>query len=248
MAWTGLTLTAEGRDALNQAQLSNRINFKSIVVGDGNAPANFGALKGLVHQLYDITNIKVDMINGGCTVTADFPKVTYDYYFREIGLIVTTDDGEKLYVYDNCGDDAQYIVSSTGIENLKKRIRLSLVISDVAEITVSEPQILYVAYDEYEDMVERLDTEIESKEVKLREEITAEADRAVAIENQIMADMKNLSNTLKGVQKITNAEIDLILEGLAEEEDESEIFGGDNDIPENYEIVSEADILEVLNS
>lgn len=247
MAWTGLALTVEGRKALNQAQLSNRMNFKSIVVGDGSAPANFGTQKGLVHQLYEITDIKVDEITGGCTVTGDFPKVDYDYYFREIGLIVTTEDGEKLYVYDNCGDDAQYIVSSTGAETLKKRIRLSLAISDVAEITVSEPQILYVAYDEYEDTVEMLDTKIAEKEAKLREEITVESGRAQEAEEQLMTDVKSLGNMIKGVQKITNAEINLILEGLAEEDDESELSGG-NDIPEDYEIVSEADILEVLNS
>ena len=100
MAWTGLALTVEGRNALNQAQLSNTINFKSIVVGDGKAPANFGTQKGLVHQLYEITDIKVDVIDGGCTITADFPKVEYDYYFREIGIIVTADTGDILYVYD----------------------------------------------------------------------------------------------------------------------------------------------------
>ena len=126
MAWTGLVLTVEGRNALNQAQLSNRINFKSIVVGDGKAPANFGTRRELVHQLYEITAIKVDAADGGCTITADFPEVSYDYYFREIGLIAAADAGDILYVYDNCGDDAQYIVSSTGAEKTKKRIRLSM--------------------------------------------------------------------------------------------------------------------------
>lgn len=41
MAWTNLTLTVDGRNALNQAQFDNQLNFKSIVVGDGTAPANF---------------------------------------------------------------------------------------------------------------------------------------------------------------------------------------------------------------
>ncbi len=211
MAWTGLALTVEGRNALNQAQLSNRMNFKSIVVGDGSAPANFGTQKGLVHQLYEITDIKVDEITGGCTVTGDFPKVDYDYYFREIGLIVTTEDGEKLYVYDNCGDDAQYIVSSTGAETLKKRIRLSLAISDVAEITVSEPQILYVAYDEYEDTVEMLDTKIAEKEAKLREEITVESGRAQEAEEQLEKEMKaevsRAERTEKNLQDKMEAEV-----------------------------------------
>ena len=100
-------------------------------------------------------------------------------------------------------------------------------------------------------LAEDLRTEIiraQESEGKLQERLGVEIDRAVAAENQIMADVKSLGNTLKGVQKITNAEIDLILEGLAAEEDESELSSGGGDIPEDYEIVSEAEILEVLNS
>ena len=40
MAWTGLTLTVDGRNALNQAQAANQMNIKSVVVGDGAAPSN----------------------------------------------------------------------------------------------------------------------------------------------------------------------------------------------------------------
>ena len=104
MAWSGLNLTVEGRKALNQAQLNNRLNFKSIVVGDGNPPSNFSTQKQLVHQLYELTELKIDITENKCVLTADFPNVDYDYYFREIGIIVTTENGDKLYVYDNCAD------------------------------------------------------------------------------------------------------------------------------------------------
>ncbi len=150
MAWSGLTLTMEGRNALSQAQISNRMNIKSIVVGDGAPPANFTTLKGLVHQLYEITELRVDATKEGCTLTADFPQVDYDYYFRELGVVITTDEGDILYVYDNSADDAQYIVSSTGAETLQKRLRLSLIISDVANIELSTPSNLYVDYRNFE--------------------------------------------------------------------------------------------------
>ena len=74
----------------------------------------------------------------------------------KIGIIVTTENGDKLYVYDNCGDDAQYIVTTTGTERTEKRLRLILMISDVEHITVSESSILYVAYDEYEKTITEL--------------------------------------------------------------------------------------------
>ena len=151
MAWTGLVLTVDGQNALNNAQISDKLNIKSIVIGDGNTPTNFRTMKRLVNQLYEITELKVDAADGRCTITADFPSVDYDYYFREIGVIAATDEGDKLYVYDNCGDDAQYIVTTTGVEKTRKRIRMNLKISDVAEITAVTPEILYVAYDDFEN-------------------------------------------------------------------------------------------------
>ena len=70
-------------------------------------------------------------------------------------------------MYDNCGEDAQYIVSSTGAETTQKRLRLALVISDVENITVSEPSILYVAYDDYEQAVLKLNqTKVDKVEGK----------------------------------------------------------------------------------
>ena len=198
MAWTGLTLTVEGRNALNQAQIANRINFKSIVVGDGKAPANFRTLKELVHQLYEITDIKVDMTEDGCTVTADFPKVDYDYYFREIGIIVTTDEGDRLYVYDNCGEDAQYMVSSTGLETTKKRIRLALTISDVEEITVSAAEILYVAYDDYENTIKNLKQDLQEENERAQ---TAEETNKNSLINHV-ADKTN-------PHKVTKAQVGL---------------------------------------
>ncbi len=163
MAWTGLTLTVDGRNALIRAQEEGKLCIKSLVVGDGAPPANFGTQKGLVHMLYELTDLKIDMTEDGCALTADFPVVDYDYYFREIGVVAVTEDGEKLYVYDNCGDDAQYIVSTTGAERTQKRIRLYLTISDVADITVSAPSILYVAYDAYEKDIEELNQKIDIK-------------------------------------------------------------------------------------
>lgn len=187
MAWTGLNLTVDGRSALNRAQTDRHLNFKSIVVGDGNPPGNFGTIKELVHQLFELTELKIDMTDDGCMLTADLPDVDYDYYMREIGVIVTTEDGEKLYVYDNCGSDAQYIVSTTGAEKTKKRVRLSLMVSDVESITVSHPSVLYVSYDDFDDAVAELkhgdDTVLEDAKTYtdgMYRQATAYADKKVA--------------------------------------------------------------------
>lgn len=155
MAWNGLNLTVNGRNALSHAQVSGEMSIKSIVIGDGNAPDNFNTQEGLVHQLYEIEELKIDVKEDGCELTADFPKVTNDYYFREIGVIVTSKGKDILYVYDNCGSDAQLIVNSDA-EATEKRVRLFLKISNVQNITVQTPSILYVSYDEFEKVAEHL--------------------------------------------------------------------------------------------
>lgn len=155
--WQGLLLTLDGKNALNQAQLSNKINFKSIVIGDGFKIGELTTTKNLVHQLFEITELQIEQTGNICILTVDFPKVDYDYYFREIGVVVTTNGSDKLYVYDNCGQDAQLILNSTNAQ-VQKRLRLSLVISNVAEITVSSQNILYVAYDEFELIEKKVET------------------------------------------------------------------------------------------
>ncbi len=206
MAWTGLALTVDGRNALNDAQLSGKIRIKEVVVGDGKPPANFSTQKALVHQLYAIKEIRIDKTESGCTVTADFPKVDYDYYFREVGIIIETDQGDKLYVYDNCGDDAQHIVSSTGAESTRKRLRLSLIIADVEEITVSNPSILYVAYDDFEAAIESLEQNIEDADIKQQEALEAVKKLLEnAIDNHLI-DKENPHDTTKAQIGLGNAD------------------------------------------
>lgn len=209
MAWTGLNLTVEGRNALNRAQLSNKICFQSIVVGDGNAPANFSTLKGLVHQLYELKELKIDTTENGCILTADLPRVDYDYYFREIGVIVVTDGGEKLYVYDNCGDDAQYMVNTTGVETTRKRIRLSLIISDVAEITVVTPDILYVDYYEFEKKIRELEIAMGEDQGNLEDHFADRNNPHEVTKEQVgLGESDNTSDMDKPVSRAQQAALD----------------------------------------
>lgn len=152
MSWNGLHLTKEGRKALTKAQVDNKVVFYSIVVGDGNPPANFDSVTALVNQLFEITELEIELTEKGCILTGDFPKLNKDYYFREIGVMVKTNEGNKLYVYDNCGSDAEHIVVSTGAESTEKRVRLELIFSDVANITVEVPSVLYATHKELTDI------------------------------------------------------------------------------------------------
>ena len=160
MGWKGLTLTESGRKALNQAQTAKKLKIRSVVVGDGTPPEDFQALEGLVHPLYEITDLGITLVDAACTVTVEIPEREESYYFREIGILVETEDGEKLYVYDNCGEDAQYITASTGKAAVKRRVRLTLTVSGVAEVTVINPAVMYVTYEDFQEAVDSLKTEI----------------------------------------------------------------------------------------
>ena len=160
MGWKGLTLTESGRKALNQAQTAKKLKIRSVVVGDGNPPEDFQALEGLVHPLYEITDLGITLVDAACTVTVEIPEREESYYFREIGILVETEDGVKLYVYDNCGEDAQYITASTGKAAVKRRVRLTLTVSGVAEVTVINPAVMYITYEDFQEAVDSLKTEI----------------------------------------------------------------------------------------
>ncbi len=211
MAWNGLNLTVNGRNALSHAQVSGEMSIKSIVIGDGNAPDNFNTQEGLVHQLYEIKELKIDVKEDGCELTADFPKVGNDYYFREIGVIVTSKGKDILYVYDNCGSDAQLIVNSDA-EATEKRVRLFLKISNVKNITVQTPSILYVSYDEFEKVAEDLTAHINDKNNPhqvTKEHIglgnadnTADSEKPVSKEQQRVIDEKYKSANTYTDQKI----------------------------------------------
>lgn len=224
MAWTGLVLTNDGRIALNRAQVDGKMKIRSIIVGDGEAPQNFSSQKKLVHQLYEIMAIQIIQNDKKCMVIGDFPVVDYDYYFREIGIVVETAKGDILYVYDNCGNDAQYIVSTTGTEKTQKRLRLSINISDVESITISEPSVLYVDYSEFEQEVSRA----QLSELELNEKIKEESERATVAENKLnsvltlevqraqASEKTNENNIIKEIARAKEAE-DTLKENLMAE-------------------------------
>lgn len=211
MAWNGLNLTVNGRNALSHAQVSGEMSIKSIVIGDGNPPDNFNTQESLVHQLYEIKELKIDVKGDGCELTVDFPKVDNDYYFREIGVIVTSGGKDILYVYDNCGSDAQLIVNSDA-ETTEKRVRLFLKISDVQNIMVQTPSTLYVSYDEFEKVVEHLTDHINNTDNPhqvTKEHIglgnvdnTADSEKPVSKEQQRVIDEKYKSANTYTDQKV----------------------------------------------
>lgn len=176
MAWNGMTLTTSGRRALSKAQAEDTLKIHSMIIGDGQPPVNFNTVERLVNQRLEITELSIDITDTGCVITGDFPKVNYDYYFRELGVMVETSGGTKLYAYDNCGSDAEYIVNTSTIESTAKRVRIELIFSNISNVTVSNPSVLYVSYEDLDNKVNTLKTKVyedlEKKADNLQEQIS----------------------------------------------------------------------------
>lgn len=142
MAWSGLYLTNAGRQALSLAQNAGTLSFKAVVIGDGAPPVNFNTVTQLTNKLFEVSALYVDVRGSECDIVADLPVRDSPYYLREIGIIVQSGGADVLYAYTNSGSDAQFIANN-GTEQTEKRIRLTLAISDVANVTVQTPSVLY---------------------------------------------------------------------------------------------------------
>ena len=160
MAWNGMTLTTSGRRALSKAKAEDTLRIHSMVIWDGSPPANFNTVERLVNQRLEITELSIDLTDTGCVVTGDFPNVGFDYYFRELVLTVETPSGIRLYAYDNCGADAEYVINTSTVERTDKRVRIELIFSNISNVTVSNPSILYVSYDALENKLNTLKTSV----------------------------------------------------------------------------------------
>nr|DAW62969.1 MAG TPA: tail-collar fiber protein [Caudoviricetes sp.] len=191
MAWNGMTLTTSGRRALSKAQAEDTLKIHSMVIGDGQPPANFNAVERLVNQRLEITELSIDLTDTGCVVTGDFPKVDFDYYFRELGLMVETASGIKLYAYDNCGSDAEYVINTSAVERTDKRVRIELIFSNISNVTVSNPSVLYVSYDVLENKLNTLKTlvngDVENKINALESTINQKIKKVTIVEARVAA-------------------------------------------------------------
>lgn len=191
MAWNGMTLTTSGRRALSKAQAEDTLRIHSMVIGDGSPPANFNTVERLVNQRLEITELSIDLTDTGCVVTGDFPNVGFDYYFRELGLMVETSSGIKLYAYDNCGADAEYVINTSTVERTDKRVRIELIFSNISNVTVSNPSILYVSYDALENKLNTLKTsvneDVENKINTLENKINQKLKKVTVVEARVTA-------------------------------------------------------------
>jgi len=156
MAFTEFKITNEGCKALAAAQLSGKLAFTQISIGSGIYTGDFKESQSLVNKLFEINVINSTLEDHACILEADLSNkdLKEGYYFREIGVYAELDGVEILYAYTNAGEDAEYIPKEAASVSVEKRIKISLFVTGVSEVSILAGSVLYVTQQEFENHTE----------------------------------------------------------------------------------------------
>ena len=160
MAFGGLIITNLGKNVLAKAQLGNKLEFTHVLIGDGKYTGSYREITSLKNQLFKIpvSNVKVD--GNSCVIEIDISNLELEegYYLREIGILVKQNNKDTLYVYDNAGDDAEFISKGGEAATIEKRLRFQLQISNAEEIILKMQSVLYATQVDFEELVQKVET------------------------------------------------------------------------------------------
>ena len=164
-------LTLDGQNLLAKALTGKELKFSRVAVGDGSYSGEFMNMTALKNYKYDLE------INS-CVVDRDAKNlaviravlannlISAGFYAREIGLfaIDPDDNTEKLYSYANSGNNCDYIPPHTSGDVIEFLFKLQINISNATNITFpAGTGLLYVTHDEINDIVENLQTDINTR-------------------------------------------------------------------------------------
>lgn len=154
MSFGGLILTNLGRQELAKAETGQVLTFDYVAIGDGEKIGAATAVEELTNELYQLPVLSVIRKGDTVIVETDMTNAELEtgFYFREVGLYANG----VLYAYDNAGTEAEYIDSASSAVAKSKRIRLALMVSSEAEITVKLDAGLYALQ---KDLIEHLNGE-----------------------------------------------------------------------------------------
>lgn len=189
MAFSGLKITDLGKEALANAQNGAKMEFLYAAIGDGKTPVIVEGLSNLLFKL-PLGNIQIE--KNLCIIEADLNNANLDqgYYLREIGIYVKVNDQEILYVYDNAGESAEYIPANGPQASIEKRLRFSLEISDVQDISIEAESVLYATKKELEEHLESI-IEISDLEIDLLDDIDPDDPPGESISNEEIDNILN---------------------------------------------------------
>ena len=146
--------TDVGKNLQLKAIAGQKIQFKSMVIGDGElSEKSIKDLTKLVHQVKKIDIVSANINdNGMLEIIAVFDNkdVINPFYFREIGIVASelnTDD-DILYCYTNCGTDAEKI-ESIEVDYVEKHVKIVVNVGDSDNVSVVIQPGVYVTVEKF---------------------------------------------------------------------------------------------------
>ena len=165
MAFRNLMLTTSGMILYAKAQQGKRLHLSRVAVGDGllaggDSMVNRSGLKSeRASFLIDYVHIAASNSAAEILTTMRNDDLEDGFYFRELGIFaVDPDSGEELlYLYDNAGQDGEYIPAAS--ENIKviERLKMIVRLENTPDVTfTASGNPLYLTVDDIDDNTQSL--------------------------------------------------------------------------------------------
>lgn len=217
------TITVAGRKMLATALAEKRIiHFRTVAIGDGQAPEAPENLTALVSPLFELgvgQVYKLPEEPGVWCVSASFVATSDkgNFYCREAGIYATFEDEEDtpetrvLFAYLNAGETADYIRSVSAKSKTQIDLNFCLV--------VGAAEVLYV-YDPDRPLTLKALQDLEGTVTKAMEDLTEKTNQKMeALQNEVDESIKSFTDesikTLQEQQKQLLADIDAAKKELA---------------------------------
>lgn len=149
----GLVLTNNGRNLFAKAQTGKLLNFKRIVLGDG----QLGSSESMINVLQLKNEILSCNILDMKIIQNEIAKITFvisnqelleGFYWRELGIIAEDPDTkeEVLYCYGNARENGEYISAKGGEDILEKHVSIDISISNVENVSaIIDESLVFVS-------------------------------------------------------------------------------------------------------
>lgn len=160
MAFRNLMLTTSGMILYAKAQQGKLLHLSRVGVGDGllsggDSMVNRSRLKS-ERASYLIDNIYINTSSSSAEIltTMRNDELEEGFYFRELGVFAVDPDSgeEQLYLYDNAGQDGEYIPAAS--ENIKviERLKMLVRLENTPNVTfTASGNPLYLTVDDIDD-------------------------------------------------------------------------------------------------
>ncbi len=187
----GVALLAK---CLNGAELQ----FAKIVMGDSAYSGSYAAVTAVITPKIELPISKITLKTESAVLRAvlSFSDITEGFTWREIGLYAADPDtgAQVLYAYGNAGDEGDYIPDGSSTTLAEKRINITAVTSNAANVTAVIDESLIFA--SKEELDAKLDVTVLEAEATARAQADSDLQSALQAETQARQDADSALQTI----------------------------------------------------